>query len=356
MSSLEAELDAPAAETAFSGVVRVDGAEGVLARAYGLAHRAYAIPIEIDTQFAIASGAKGLTALTVVSLIESGVIELSTTARSLLGGDLPLIDDDVTVEHLLSHRSGIGDYLDEEADLDLSDYLMPVPVHELATTEDYLAALDGLPPQVQGRGAILLLQQRVRRPGADRGASKRRVVPRPGRSSRARTGRHGRYRLLPIRSASAACRGRVRHGRRRMAGQHLPSAGARRRRRWRLHNGRGCQVAVEGRLHGPDRVCGMGRRDHARAWRAAVASLRPWFLAAPVHWRDRASKAATPGSPSEASTIREEPPPTPSSRIRRRARGRSLASSTSASTQPSRRRDLHGRRGGRGQTQMRLPS
>jgi len=145
MISLEAELDALAAETAFSGVVRVDGAEGVLARAYGLAHRAYAIPIEIDTQFAIASGAKGLTALTVVSMIESGVIDLSTTARSLLGGDLPLIDDDVTVEHLLSHRSGIGDYLDEEADLDLSDYLMPVPVHELATTEDYLAALDGLP-------------------------------------------------------------------------------------------------------------------------------------------------------------------------------------------------------------------
>jgi CubicO group peptidase (beta-lactamase class C family) len=49
----------------------------------------------------------------------------------------------VTVEHLLSHRSGIGDYLDEEAALDVADYLMPVPVHELATTEQYLAVLDG---------------------------------------------------------------------------------------------------------------------------------------------------------------------------------------------------------------------
>ena len=50
-----------------------------------------------------------------VSLIEDGLLELSTTARSVLGGDLPLIDDDVTVEQLLAHRSGIGDYLDEDA-------------------------------------------------------------------------------------------------------------------------------------------------------------------------------------------------------------------------------------------------
>ena len=61
----------------------------------------------------------------------------------MLGQDLPLIGDDVTVEHLLSHRSGIGDYFDEDADHEITDYLMPVPVHELATTEQYLAVLDG---------------------------------------------------------------------------------------------------------------------------------------------------------------------------------------------------------------------
>jgi CubicO group peptidase (beta-lactamase class C family) len=76
-------------------------------------------------------------------LIEDARLELSTTARSVLGEDLPLIDDDVTVEHLLSHRSGIGDYLDEEVDHDLADYLMPIPVQELATTEQYIAVLDG---------------------------------------------------------------------------------------------------------------------------------------------------------------------------------------------------------------------
>ena len=141
---MEADLDALAAETAFSGVVRVDRADGIeLAKAYGHAHRGLELTNTVETQFATASGTKGLTALAVVSLIEEGRLELATTARSVLGGDLPLIDDAVTVEHLLSHRSGIGDYLDEEVELELTDYLMPVPVHELATTEQFLAVLDG---------------------------------------------------------------------------------------------------------------------------------------------------------------------------------------------------------------------
>jgi CubicO group peptidase (beta-lactamase class C family) len=148
VSGLESELDELAAETGFSGVVRVDLAGRVVAaKAYGLAHRAYGIPNTVDTRFAIASGTKGLTALTVVSLIEEGRLELATPARSVLEHDLPLIPDDVTVEHLLAHRSGIGDYLDEESGLDFTDYLMPVPVHELADTEQYLPALDGHEPK-----------------------------------------------------------------------------------------------------------------------------------------------------------------------------------------------------------------
>jgi CubicO group peptidase (beta-lactamase class C family) len=137
-------VDSLARESGFSGAIRVDrGGETSFARAYGLAQRAYEIPNAVVTQFGIASGTKGLTALTVASLIEEGVLGLSTTARSLLGEDLPLIGNDVTVEHLLSHRSGIGDYFDEAAGHDITAYVLPVPVHELATTEDYLAVLDG---------------------------------------------------------------------------------------------------------------------------------------------------------------------------------------------------------------------
>jgi CubicO group peptidase (beta-lactamase class C family) len=148
--SLQRELDSLAAETSFAGVVRVDrGGDVVVERAYGLAHRGAGIPNTVDTRFGIASGAKGLTALTVVSLIEDGTLDLASRARSFLGEDLPLVGDDVTVEHLLAHRSGIGDYLDEDAPGAITDYVLPVPVHTLATTEDYLAVLGGHAPKFE---------------------------------------------------------------------------------------------------------------------------------------------------------------------------------------------------------------
>src|SRR4051812_26526485 len=111
-----APIDAAAAETDFAGVVSItEGDAEPFVVAYGLADRAHAIPNTVTTRFAIASGTKGFTALTVMRLVESGLVDLDTTARSVLGSDLPLVDDRVTVEHLLAHRSGIGDFLDEEA-------------------------------------------------------------------------------------------------------------------------------------------------------------------------------------------------------------------------------------------------
>src|SRR6266545_3906147 len=123
MNRLEDSVDQIASETGFSGVVRVDRDGAVqLAKAYGRAHRGYDVANAIDTRFGIASGTKGLTALTVVSLIEEGRLAPTTTARSLLGDDL-----------------------DEEAGFEVTEYVLPVPVHELATTEQYLRVLGGHP-------------------------------------------------------------------------------------------------------------------------------------------------------------------------------------------------------------------
>ena len=147
MNDLTESVRRVASETGFSGVVRIDhGDDTQLSEAYGLAHRGFQLPNTDDTQFAIASGGKGFTALAVVSLIVDGALSLDTTARSVLGDDLPLIADDVTVGHLLAHRSGIGDYIDEEnEDLDSNDYVLVSPVHELATTEAFLTEVDGHP-------------------------------------------------------------------------------------------------------------------------------------------------------------------------------------------------------------------
>jgi len=126
----------------FSGVVSVSrGTDVVFERAYGLADRAHTVPCTPQTRFAIASGTKAMTALVVLKLMADGSLSLATTARSVLGDDLPLIAADVTVEHLLNHTSGIGDYVDEET----GELPLSVPVYALVDTRDYLPALDGIP-------------------------------------------------------------------------------------------------------------------------------------------------------------------------------------------------------------------
>jgi CubicO group peptidase (beta-lactamase class C family) len=140
------QIDRLADDSGFSGVVRVDrDGQPPLARAYGWAHRGAGILNTTGTRLAIASGVKGMTALTVMSLVEEGRLALDTPARAVLGADLPLIDPAVTVEHLLAHRSGIGDYLAEDAGHAVTDYVLPVPVHRLDSTEAYLTVLDGHP-------------------------------------------------------------------------------------------------------------------------------------------------------------------------------------------------------------------
>jgi CubicO group peptidase (beta-lactamase class C family) len=140
------KLDAVALERSFSGIVTVDvGDRTVLERSYGLAHRALGVPNTPATRFAIASGSKSFTALAVMRQVVSGTLRLQDPVRRYLGEDLPLIDDDVTIEQLLTHTSGIGDYLDEDDDWEPADYVLPVPVHTLETAQSVLPILDGFP-------------------------------------------------------------------------------------------------------------------------------------------------------------------------------------------------------------------
>ncbi len=145
-AALASTVEAVVGSTGFSGVVRVDSdGSTVLDAAFGLADRRHGIPMTTSTRLGTASGTKGLTALTVLSLVAEGALGLDQPVREVLGADLPLVDDRVTVEHLLTHRSGIGDYYDEEVVPEVTDHVLTVPVHTLATTEDYLPVIDGHP-------------------------------------------------------------------------------------------------------------------------------------------------------------------------------------------------------------------
>jgi CubicO group peptidase (beta-lactamase class C family) len=145
-SSAPAAIEAAAPENAFTGLVTIDVGDGrVFERAWGHAHRALAIPNTATTRFGIASGSKTFTALAILRLVEDGALALDAPARAVLGDDLPLIDDRVTIEHLLTHTSGIGDYIDESADGEVTDHVLTVPVHTLDDTPSFLSAIDGFP-------------------------------------------------------------------------------------------------------------------------------------------------------------------------------------------------------------------
>lgn len=138
------ELEEHALADDFCGVVRVKRRGDVVVEfACGHSDRANERHNYLDTSFAIASGTKALTALTVMSLIESGAFTLDTTLRSLVPGDLPQVDEAVTIDHLLTHRSGVGDYLDEAAGGDVDDHILgQLSAHTLETARDYLPLLN----------------------------------------------------------------------------------------------------------------------------------------------------------------------------------------------------------------------
>jgi CubicO group peptidase (beta-lactamase class C family) len=143
-AALGAALDARARANGLSGAVSLDiDGDIVFAEAYGLADRAHGTPNTVGTRFGTASASKGFTAAAVWSLIDDGALRPDTPVRGILNDDLPTIDDRVTIEQLLTHTSGIGDYLDEDADWEVDDYILTVPGHELAETEAFVRAIDG---------------------------------------------------------------------------------------------------------------------------------------------------------------------------------------------------------------------
>jgi CubicO group peptidase (beta-lactamase class C family) len=139
-------LDTAVATSAFSGVITIDvGGQRILERAEGYLHRALRVPMAPTTRIAIASGSKTFTALAVMRLVEEGRLVVDGPVRPLLGEDLPLVDDRITIRHLLTHTSGMGDYLDEAGGWEVSVFVLTLPVHTLTTAEAFLPMLEGHP-------------------------------------------------------------------------------------------------------------------------------------------------------------------------------------------------------------------
>jgi len=133
----------------FSGVLSITGGDDVIfERAYGYRNISELLPNKISTAFAIASGTKFFTALSVCRLIDCGNLSLSDRIGDVISHDLGTINRDVTVFQLLTHTSGIGDYIDEEESGDYFDILKLYdtrPVHKWDSLDFYLPMFKRLP-------------------------------------------------------------------------------------------------------------------------------------------------------------------------------------------------------------------
>jgi len=137
----------------FSGVFSVAGSDGVIfQQANGHRNKAEELPNDVDTVFGIASGTKLFTGLAVCKLIDEGKLSPEDKFCDVLTQDLGQIDSRVTIHQLLTHTSGVGEYIDEEAD-DMDEQLAALshkyPCYLWTHLDYYLQMITPLPPKFE---------------------------------------------------------------------------------------------------------------------------------------------------------------------------------------------------------------
>ena len=135
------------ARDAFSGVVSITtGDDQRFAAAYGFASRAWGVPNTLDTRFDTASTTKLFTAVATLQLVDAGAFGLDQSAVRYLGLEGTAISPEVTVRHLLTHTSGIGDDADEEAGESYEAVWQTRPNYSVIETADFLPQFVHRPP------------------------------------------------------------------------------------------------------------------------------------------------------------------------------------------------------------------
>ncbi|MGI6132007.1 MAG: serine hydrolase domain-containing protein [Bacillota bacterium] len=120
-----------------SGIVK-RGDEVLFSGAYGYAHRGWRVPNTVSTRFDTASITKLFTAVAVLQLVERGLLSLHDGVLDILELQGTSISPRVSVYHLLTHSSGIGDDADEEAGESYEAIFWDRPNYALRETVDFL--------------------------------------------------------------------------------------------------------------------------------------------------------------------------------------------------------------------------
>ncbi len=150
------------------------GQEILLDKGYGLADRQSGQPNDGDLKYRIGSMTKAFTAMAVVQLKNQGLIQSFDDPVALYFPDYPR-GDEITLRHLLTHRSGLPDYLEfvdstqPHDPEELVGAVMDQPLHFTpGTAVEYsntnFAALGILIEELSGQSYFSFLQTSVLQP------------------------------------------------------------------------------------------------------------------------------------------------------------------------------------------------
>lgn len=109
-------LEAACASDSFSGAVLIARDEKpIFRRACGVANRSGSVPNQVTTKFNLGSMNKMFTAIAVAQLAEQGKLSFNDVVGKYLP-DYPnrAVAEKVTIHHLLTHTSGMGDFFNDK--------------------------------------------------------------------------------------------------------------------------------------------------------------------------------------------------------------------------------------------------
>jgi CubicO group peptidase (beta-lactamase class C family) len=138
ISLLRKNLQESAAADRFSGAVLVaKNGKVIFEQAYGLADREKKVPNQVNTQFRIGSMNKMFTAVSIMQLVQAGKLQLSDPfGKYLTDYANKEMASKVTIEQLLTHTGGTGDFFGPEFDAHRL---------ELKTLQDYVKLYEKRP-------------------------------------------------------------------------------------------------------------------------------------------------------------------------------------------------------------------
>ena len=183
MSQIEPKVDALVKQymdiDIYSGVVMIaQQGKPLYHKAFGLANREMNIPNTVNTRFDIGSMNKGFTKVAVLQLVNEGKLKLDDKLGKFLKGFPSTAAEKITIEHLLNHESGYGDYHTpeywnipkDEKNLNVAlEYIKKRPfLFEPGTEQEYSNAgyviLGIIIERVTGKSYFDVVEERITKP------------------------------------------------------------------------------------------------------------------------------------------------------------------------------------------------